>query len=700
MELRIAYQHQEESVRRLSVVPGVLALLLMTGGPAAAEEPLRVPEQVTDEAGVLVGNTGAVEDAVQELQAQEGIQLWVVYVDTFDGIDPADWAAQTYDLSGFGDGDVLFAVAVEDRAYEVRLPDDELPLSDPEIGDLLASDVEPELSAGDFDGAAIAFADGLDGSGGGGGGALLVVGAIALVGGGAYLVSRGRRRRKEAEPPPVVRLEKPDPYAGTSTEELQARSSASLLELDEAVKTSQLDLDYARLQYGEDAVGGFDAALAQSRDELSRAFAIRQQLDDEFPEDEPTTRQMLGQLLELTAAADARLDAQAEAFDGLRDLEHTAPAALDRLVPRIAELRARVPQEEQRLGALAGRYADSATAPVRDNVAEAVRRLDAAEAEVQEARDALASGEPAGAVGDIRAAEDAVAQSATLLDAVGRLAGDLDAAAGRIAAVRAETEKDLAEARALVAGGDRSGLAPQIARAEAALASAAAAAGRADGSGTDPLAVLRQLEEADIALEQTLSVARDAQTRVRRAGEHLDQALVTARSTIAAAGDFIATRRGAVGPEARTRLAEAERHLQAAVALGRDDPVTALREAQQAGSLGQSALDLAQADVSRWSSGYGGGGGYGQGYGGGYGGGYGSPGFGGGYGGGRRGVDLGSLVLGGILFGGGGRGSGGGFGGGGFGGGGFGGGRSGGSFGGTRSRGRSGGGRRGGGGRF
>ena len=221
-------------------------------------------------------------------------------------------------------------------------------------------------------------------------------------------------------------------------------------------------------------------------------------------------------------------------------------------------------------------------APVRDNVTEARARLAAAEQEVQEARDALAAGRPGNAVGDIRAAEDAVAQTTTLLDAVGRLATDLDAAAGRVAEVRAETEKDLAEARALVAAGNRSGLAPQIARAEAALASADAALRPADGSPPDPLAALRQLEEADIALEQALSVARDAQTQMRRAAASLDQALLTARSTIAAAGDFIATRRGAVGPEARTRLAEAQRHLEVAVDQGRDDPVAALREAHQA----------------------------------------------------------------------------------------------------------------------
>ncbi|MDP9430174.1 MAG: TPM domain-containing protein, partial [Actinomycetota bacterium] len=180
--------------------------------------------------------------------------------------------------------------------------------------------------------------------------------------------------------------------------------------------------------------------------------------------------------------------------------------------------------------------------------------------------------------------------------------------------------------------------------------------------------------------EQALAVARDADQRAQRAAASLDQALLTARSGIAAASDFISTRRGAVGPEARTRLAEAQRHLDLAVAQGRTDPVGALREAQQADTLAQQALQQAQSDVAGW-----GGGGYGPaGYGpGGYGGGYGPGGFGGGYGGNRGGVDLGSLVLGGILFGGG-------FGGGG---GSRGGGRRPGSFGGSRSRGRSGGGR-------
>jgi hypothetical protein len=685
--------------RLLAVLAPLAALVLLGGGPALAEPPFDVPAQLTDDADVLDPSAESqVEDSLDQLRSAEGTQLFVVYVSSFDGVQQGQWAQATAEASGLGTGDALFAVAVDDRRYGYWVPDD-FPLTDAEIEQLLVSDVDPLLSQDDWDGAAVALADGLAGDGGGSGdggsgsglGTVAVVGGIAAVAGGAYLVSRSRRRRQG--PPPTQRLERPDPHAGVPTEQLEGQASTALLELDEAVKTSRLDLDYARLQYGQEAVAGFAEALAASEQDLARAFSLRQQLDDEHPEDEPTKRRMVTEMLQLTAAADARLDEQAEAFDRLRDLERTAPQALDALASRATALRGRLPAEEERFTALQRRYAAAALAPVADNLAQARARLDAAEQEITEARDEIAAGRPGAAVGVIRVAEDALAQTGTLMDAVARLGTDLQAAEARVAQVRAETEEDLAEARALVAGGTGSGLRPQVARAEAALTAADAALRPADGGLPDPMAALRQLEEADIALEQALAVARDAEERVRRAAASLDQALLTARSGIAAAGDFISTRRGAVGPEARTRLAEAQRHLDLAVAQGRTDPVGGLREAQLAGALAQEALQRAQSDVAGW-----GGGGYGPG---GFGGGYGPGGFGGGYGGGRGGVDLGSLVLGGILFGGG-RGAGGyggsyggGVGGGSFGGGGGsrGGGRGPGSFGGSRSRGRSGGGR-------
>jgi DNA repair exonuclease SbcCD ATPase subunit len=363
---------------------------------------------------------------------------------------------------------------------------------------------------------------------------------------------------------------------------------------------------------------------------------------------------MLTELLRLTGAAGERLRKQAAALDELRERERTAPQAVEDLRRRIGELQQRLPVQEQKLTALQGRYASAAVTPVVENVREAGVRLEAAGQAVELAAQDQAAGQTGRSVGRLRGAEDAVGQSATLLDGIDRLAADLAAAEQRVPAVRAETEKDLAEARSLIQGGDRSGLQPQIARAEAALAAADAALRPADGSAGDPLTALRQLEQSDQALEQALSVARDAQTQARRAAEQLDQALLTARSTTAAAADFISTRRGAVGPEARTRLAEAQRHLDAAEGIARNDPATALREARDADRLAQYALEVAQRDVGQWSqqTGYGG---YGGGYGGTWGSGWGG-GYGGGWGGRRGGVSplgagLGGLLLGGLLFG-------------------------------------------------
>lgn len=653
------------------------------GGPAWAEQPLRVDDQVTDRVGALAGDSARVREALDRLRDANGTQLFVVYVSDFNGMNGQQWSDETARRSQLGDRDVLLAVAVDDRAYGYSVAG-EFPLSDSELADLAVQEVEPRLAAGDWAGAAVAMADGLrtggeaGGDGGGDGGGGLAVGALlvgaGIVGGGALLLSHRRRVRGAGAragnaPAAPGRARAPGEQPTIPTRELAQQANAALIEVDNAVQTSEQELGFAQASFGEEAVTGFRQALEQARGELRQAFALRQRLDDAELEDEQTTRGMLTEILQLCRSADDRLDAQAEAFDRLRDLEGTVPEVLAALGPRAQEVQARLPQEEQRLESMRGRYAATALAPVVGNVEQARQRLNAAQGELTEARSALDAGRRGEAVVSTRAAEDAVAQASTLLDGIARLETDLLEAGARIAAARTETEKDLAEARAMVASGNAAnpaGLRPLIGRAEAALTAAQAALQPTPGTLPDPLAALRQVDEADLVLDAALAAARDAQAQRQRAAAILDQALLAARSSFAAASDFVATRRGAVGSEARTRLVEAQRHLEQAMALSEQDPTQALREAQYADQLAQLALQLAQSDVDQWSSPYG-------------------PGRRGGYGRGG-GLDLGSLVLGGILLGGGG----------GFGGGrgGF-GGRSPGSFGGSGTRGR-----RGGGGRF
>jgi LPXTG-motif cell wall-anchored protein len=673
-------------VRRLSTLVAVLVVLLLSGaGVALAEPPSRLADRVTDRAGVLTPAAKAeVTAAVNRLKQEKGIDLFVVYVSSFDAAQPEDWANDTARLSQLGRQDVLLAVATDDRAYHVSY-DQDFSLSQSVTDSIAANDVEPRLSAGDWAGAAVGLADGIRGGGGSGSGGVgtgvLVLGGVVIVGGGAYLLRRRRKdREKAAVPAPAdATVPAPDEFSGVSTGDLSYQGSQALIDVDDAVRTSEQELAAARAHFGDEAVAGFAAALEQSRAEMLHGFTLRQQLDDDIPEDEPTKRAMLAEIIRSCTAADQRLDAQAAAFDQLRNLEATAPEYLAGLATRLDAANARVPQVDAAGAALRTRYAAAALEPVAGNLDQARKLLTVAADEVQAARDELAEAVPtpeepnagrSAAVMSGRAAEDAITQAGTLLDGIGRLEGELVAATEKIAAARAETEQDLAEARTLLSSGDAGGLAALIARAEAALVSAAEAE---RATPPDPLAALRLVDEADKALDRGLAEARDAQARNTRARAALEQTLLTARSAVSAADDFIATRRGAVGTEARTRLAEAQRHLAQAQAGG--DPTIALGEAQAADGLARQALQVAQNDVSRWSGPTSGGHG--------------------GRGGSSLGVDLGSLVLGGILSGGLSGGRSGDYGGGGFSGGFGGGGRSPGSFGGSGTRGR-----RGGGGRF
>ena len=209
-------------------------------------------------------------------------------------------------------------------------------------------------------------------------------------------------------------------------------------------------------------------------------------------------------------------------------------------------LQARLPAEEQRLAQLRERYAASAlhrsptTSPRRG------ARLEAAEAEIAEARGAAAGqpGRRSATCGPPRTPSRRPARCST------RSAGwppNWTARRPGIAAVRAETEKDLAEARALRATGDRAGCAAD--RPGRGGARPRPTRRWPPGERPDPLAALRQLEEADVALEQALRRPGDAPgagpSRRGGPGPGADDR-ASRRSPRPATSS--ATRRGAVGP--------------------------------------------------------------------------------------------------------------------------------------------------------
>lgn len=457
------------------------------------------------------------------------------------------------------------------------------------------------------------------------------------------------------------------PVPITPLAELDAQARELLVATDDAVRTSQEDLGFATAQFGAEAAKPFAEAVAYAKGELTSAFRLRQKLDDAFPAafpaDDGTRRLMLDEILSRCTQANRRLDAEAAAFDRLRAMEANAPQVLAQAEVTAASLPGRIAAARTALGPLAQRYADAALEPVTGHPDEARDRLDFAKNSLDQARAALVSDRGRAAV-FVRAAEGALGQAVVLADSVTRRERELHAAEAGLRGALAGTEADLAEARGLLAdtGQDPGAvdLRGRIVRAGTVLAAVReeVAAGR-----PDPIAALRRVEEADAALDEALAGARGRGSGRGRAGALLDQALLAARSEVAAARDVVTTHRGAIGSQARTRLAEAERRLQRAEARAADAQ-EAVEHAREADRLAREAQLYARQDMSGYD------------------------------GGGRDG--MGGAVLGGILLGdlrgggGGGPGDHGGFGGGL--GGGFGGGP--GSFGGGETRGRMGGGGR------
>ena len=54
-----------------------------------ADAPFNVTEQITDRAGVLGGEVEALQTTLDELRSEHGLQLFVVYVNSFDGASGA-----------------------------------------------------------------------------------------------------------------------------------------------------------------------------------------------------------------------------------------------------------------------------------------------------------------------------------------------------------------------------------------------------------------------------------------------------------------------------------------------------------------------------------------------------------------------------------------------------------------------------------
>ncbi len=373
-----------------------LSLVTLTSGAslgaAHAEDPIDVPGQITDEAGVLGADQMEVRQALDRFFDRTGLQLFVVFVPTFGDLTGKEWAAKTSEKSGLGRADVLLVVATKDRAYGYDTENETFTAEDLETVD--RTRILPALRNDDFAGAVVEAADGFgdvaedDGLPWG----WIVFGLVLVLAAGGFLVHRSRRRFERSHHVLDEHGNPVDPAAILDVEELDEMSHRALVAVDDALLTSNDELRHAETEHQRQRTDGFRFTVDRGRSSMREAFRLSHLLDDSTDTSDRDRRRTYSRIIAICEEVDRSLDAQVEAFDALRDLGSRVPQVLDGLTGRADDLAARKP------GGQAGRL-----------VVAAVDQID-------RGRKALADDEPKNAILHTRAAEEAVAQAATLLE--------------------------------------------------------------------------------------------------------------------------------------------------------------------------------------------------------------------------------------------------------------------------------------------
>lgn len=572
------------TTRRRTPVLLLLAALvggspLVGAGPAHAAEPIDVGgAYVLDEAGVLGDDAPRVEAALESLFDEIGAPLVVVIVDTFEAPqNGAEWADAAAIASGLGERDALLAIAVDDRAFGIS-PGLDFPVSDDALASAEAEALIPALRDDRWADAIVDYAERLASPGGSVLplliGALVIAVVIVII----VLVVRSRRRGTSTTRAPEKQ----------SLEQLDQSASRRLVELDDALATSEQELGFAEAQFGTEPTAGFRDALTRARALVTEAFRARGALEETTAE-AGARREALLSVIARCDEADALLAAQEDAFEALREVEQNLSGAITTARGALDAAASAVESTTATLDRLRAEYAESALSDIADAPEQLPRLLQLAEAELQAALAAHERQEPSAAAIEVRSAQLVLAQLHSTAAAVDRRAAELGEARSAVADQRSDLAAGIEAARAIPSTSPSS---PEL---TAAVAVAQSALDEIDDR--DPVATLTRLVAADRALDAELADAREESERRAAAEGALERTLASTRSAILSAAEYIASHRGAVDASARARLAEAQAQLDVALDARASDPVSALETAQGAHDLARRALEAAERDV-------------------------------------------------------------------------------------------------------
>lgn len=577
------------------ILGALLGGFSLSAASATDPGPLTGSGNVSDVSGVLSPTQLSAADArLSRLAKDTGADVFVVFVPQFTGAaDEKDWVTRTAHGNGFNDHQYLIGIATEGRMFAMAGSAQGGPIPEAErsqVTDAMLPALKNSDWAGSIDAAAAQVQEMLvDGPARAAQGwtvfgiiVLLAAVVVAIV----LLARRARKRAAEAA------------KRQAQIAELARQASIALVRTDDVVRSSEQEMEYARAQFGDDAIGDFVAALTAARGHLDEAFSLQQKLDDEIPDTDQQKVEWYDRIVQLCTTSTQTLEERKAEFDELRKLEQDAPAALENVRKLRTAASAEIDRAEKILASLATTYSPDAYSAVADNATQARSRISFTDAQVQAAQQSLDGGRSGDAAVAIRAAEGAVQQATQLEDAVEKLQNDLRAASEHAAALITELGGDIQTAQSLPDPEGR--VAQAVAAAQRGVQQAQAFLGV---SGGNPIAALRVLDAANSSIDSIIQTARDEQQKIDRARGALAGALRRADAQISAAENFILNRRGGVDSTARTRLSQAQGNQREAYRVAGSDPVRALSLTQSADQLAAQALQAAQNDLGGWGGG-------------------------------------------------------------------------------------------------
>ena len=553
-----------------------IAFVCMPIGMAHADSPVTITSTVTDPHSFL--SDSQAKSASQSLSALKsgGLDAYVVLVTDFSDQAPVKWCEAAGTKSGLSNSSLVLVIATEQRVAATCGNTDQKGIADSAVVSAFAAAKTELGKANPLDADTVvsaiqAYSSSLKASQSSGsktttptktraakssststsGDSTFLFGSIMLFFFFTVLILLPIILITA-----IVRSQRKTRKTVVGTQEQQRVQSTldiarMLLDADDVVRASEDEIEFARAQFGPDAVASFSSAIDNARALVSRGFALQRGNEDGS---NPVSTQEMNDFINRLNAAMNQLVQERQSFTERRNKEANIGEQVSDLLDSIAQTRNQISQAEMDLQTLKLAYSAEAIASLIGRPDQARALLDQAETSAKEALAAQQSGQ--NAYETLEVARRALALARHQLESIAQAPDQLAHSSELLTAAIGSITSDISDVTRLKA--DPVAFKPLVDSAQAAISGGHAAQ---NGQG-DPLAALESLRLAEASLDEALAPLRSAEERAQRAQSGIDALLSQADSEVARANQHITSHGSLVGFDARSQLSFARSALQ------------------------------------------------------------------------------------------------------------------------------------------